>query len=381
MSPLWRLLVFVSLVLIVPSSIQARAQKGSPEVTESVFGTMPDGRTISMFTLRNANGLEACITNFGGALVSLMVPDRMGNFEDVVLGYDSLSQYLVNKPYLGVLVGRYANRISGGRFTLDGNAFELARNNDANHLHGGVMGLSRVLWNAKTEMRKEGPALVLSYVSPDGEDGYPGTLSLSVVYLLTNRDELTIDYTANTDKATIINLTNHSYFNLTGAGTGSILMHDLEIAASRFTPIDDRLIPTGELRAVAGTPMDFRRLTLIGARIDAEDDQIVRARGYDHNWVLDKNEGEYSLAARLYDGRSGRLMEVYTSEPGLQFYSGNFLDGTDLGKGGTSYRYRFGVCLETQHFPDSPNHPEFPSTVLRPGEQYRSRTSYRFLVR
>jgi aldose 1-epimerase len=375
------LVVLETVVLFLIALVVGCDQKGKPEVSETVFGRTPEGNTVSLITLRNSGGIEARITNFGGALVSLMVPDRQGRFEDIVLGYDSLSRYLVNKPYFGALVGRYANRIAGGQFMLDGDVYTLARNNGDNHLHGGLKGLTRVVWDARKELRREGPALVLSYASPDGEDGYPGSLSVTVVYTLTEENELTIDYTANTDKPTVLNLTHHSYFNLAGAGNGSILSHELRINASRFTPVDAGLVPTGELRPVVGTPMDFRRASVIGSRIDSEDEQIVLGRGYDHNWVLDKEEIRYELAAILYEPQSGRVMEVFTTEPGIQFYSGNFLDGTEIGKGGIAYERRYGLCLETQHFPDSPNRDAFPSTVLRPGMEYRSRTSYRLSVR
>jgi aldose 1-epimerase len=376
-----RRLALGALILTSSALVFTQQKEGAPEVKQSFFGKTTEGDTVSLYTLRNANGLEARITNYGGALVSLMVPDREGQFDDVVLGYDSLAGYLTNKPYFGALVGRYANRIARGQFTLEGTTYALARNDGENHLHGGIKGLTHTLWHAAALVKQEGPALQLSYTSPDGEDGYPGALAVTVVYTLTNKNEFVIDYTATSDKPTIINLTHHSYFNLAGAGMGSILMHDLEIDASRFTPVGKDLIPTGELRSVEDTPMDFRRLSTIGFGINSPDEQIMWGKGFDHNWVLDKNEGELALAARLYEGRSGRLMEVYTTEPGIQFYSGNFLDGSEIGKGGTPYRRRYGLCLETQHFPDSPNHSEFPSTVLRPAETFRSRTSYRFLVR
>jgi len=356
-------------------------EKGDSSVTAAEFGKTPEGEDVSIFTLRNANGMEARIINYGAALVSLTAPDREGNFDDVVLGYDSLAQYLVNKPYFGAIVGRYANRIAQGRFALDGVSYQLAQNNGENHLHGGLKGLTHALWDAAAEVRAEGPALVLTYVSPAGEDNYPGSLSVTVVYLLTNGNELSIDYSATTDSATIVNLTHHSYFNLAGAGSGSILMHELEIRANSFTPVDGGLIPTGEVRPVAGTPMDFRRLSMIAGGISSKEEQMVLGGGYDHNWILDKKESEYALAATLYEGRTGRLMEVYTTEPGIQFYSGNFLDGSEIGKGGVPYRHRYGLCLETQHFPDSPNKANFPSTVLRPGERFQSRTVYRFSVR
>lgn len=348
---------------------------------KKAYGSLPDGRTAFLYTLKNKNGMEVTVTNYGGIVVSLMAPDSHGTMKDVVLGFDSLSSYLVNDPYFGALIGRYGNRIGKGRFTLNGTEYNLATNNGANHLHGGIVGFDKVLWEVSELEGETGKSLVLRYVSNDGEEGYPGTLSVRVVYALSDSNELKIDYEAKTDKPTVVNLTHHSYFNLAGAGNGTILGHELQILADTFTPVDKGLIPTGELRAVKGTPMDFTMPTTIGDRIDASDEQIRRAGGYDHNWVLGKPAGTFGLAARVADNTSGRVMEVWTTEPGLQFYSGNFLDGSDMGKGGISYEYRYGFCLETQHFPDSPNKPSFPTTVLKPGETYNSSTVYRFLTR
>ena len=345
------------------------------------YGILPDGRTAFLYTLKNKNGMEVTITNYGGIVVSLMAPDSHGTMKDIVLGYDSLSSYVANNPYFGALIGRYGNRIGKGKFKLNGIEYKLATNNGENHLHGGLTGFDKVLWDVHELEGQPGKSLVLKYLSKDGEEGYPGNLSVRVVYALSDSNELKIDYEATTDKPTILNLTHHSYFNLAGAGSGDILGHELQIIADKFTPVDAGLIPTGELRPVKGTPMDFTTPTTIGARISAKDEQIQRGGGYDHNWVLNKPAGTFGLAGRVADNTSGRVMEVWTTEPGLQFYSGNFLDGSNIGKGGISYEYRYGFCLESQHFPDSPNKPSFPSTVLKPGETYNSSTVYRFLTR
>jgi aldose 1-epimerase len=342
------------------------------------FGQTEEGIPVELFTLTNPQGLEAKITNYGGIVVSLLVPDHEGNRRDVVLGHDELEGYLDNSPYFGCLVGRYGNRIANGSFSLDGTEYELARNNGDNHLHGGLRGFDKATWEAKAVTSEAGDGLELTYVSPDGEEGYPGTLSVRVIYTLTHDNALRIDYSATTDKPTVVNLTHHSYFNLQGAGTGDILAHELQLLAKRFTPVDEGLIPTGELRPVAGTPLDFTQPMALGARIDTKDEQLVRAGGYDHNFVLDSGGGALALAARVVDPRSGRVMEVHTTEPGIQLYTGNFLENDIAGKGDQRYGYRHGLCLETQHFPDSPNQPSFPSTVLRPGEEYTQTTLYRF---
>jgi aldose 1-epimerase len=311
--------------------------------------------------------------------VSLRVPDRAGQFADVVLGFDDLAGYVEKHPYFGSIVGRYGNRIARGKFTLDGVEYTLAVNNGPNALHGGLKGFDKQVWSAETIEEEHAVGLRLSYVSADGEEGYPGALSVTVTYLLTNANELKIHYDAATDAPTVINLTNHSYFNLEGAGRGTILGHEVHINADHFTPVDDTLIPTGELRPVEDTPFDFREPKPIGRDIAAEDQQIVFGGGYDHNFVLSKQTpASLSLAARIHAPGSGRIMEVYTTEPGMQFYTGNFLDGSNVGKGGIVYEYRYGFCMETQHFPDSPNQPDFPSTVLRPGERYHSTTVYQF---
>jgi aldose 1-epimerase len=342
------------------------------------FGKTPDGTEVFLYSLRNGKGMEALITNFGGTVVSLRVPDREGKMADIVLGFDSLSGYLKGSPYFGALIGRYGNRIGKGMFELNGTKYKLAVNNGANHLHGGVKGFDKVVWSVDDHESKPGISLVLKYVSKDMEEGYPGTLSAKVIYSVTDSNELKIEYSASTDKATVLNLTHHSYFNLAGAGNGNVLAQELFINADRFTPVDSGLIPTGELKEVKGTPMDFTVPTLIGARIDSPYEQLKKGGGYDHNWVLNKAPNAYALAARAYEKSSGRVMEVLTTEPGLQFYSGNFLDGSLLGKNGKKYDHRSGFCLETQHYPDSPNKPQFPSTVLNPGQTYSSTTVYRF---
>ena len=346
------------------------------------FGTAPDGQPVDVYTLTNPRGVEARVTNYGGIILGLRVPDRNGRFEDVVLGYDTLAGYLKESPYFGALVGRYGNRIARGRFTLDGQAYTLATNNGENHLHGGLRGFDKVVWTAEPFENDQGRGLVLTYVSPDGEEGYPGTLSARVTYTLTDDNALVFDYHATTDKATPVNLTQHSYFNLAGNGQGDILGHVVTIHADRFVPIDPTSIPLGGLRDVTGTPFDFRRPLAIGTRIRQEDEQLRNGQGYDHCFVFNPNggAGEPTLAAHVLEPTTGRVMEVYTTEPGMQFYSGNFLDGTLKGKKGVVYPHRSGFAMETQHLPDSPNQPDFPSTILRPGEHYRSRSLYRFSV-
>jgi len=352
----------------------------APRRSREVFGNV-DGKQVFLYALSNGKGMEARITNYGGIVVSLVVPDRANAPGDVVLGYDSLSSYLKATPYFGAIVGRYGNRIGKAKFTLDGKEYTLKANDGPNTLHGGLKGFDKVVWTPDESTPSTEPVLRLTYVSPDGEEGYPGTLTATVTYTLTDSNELRIDYAATTDKPTVLNLTHHSYFNLAGAGSGDILSHELMLNADRFTPIDSGLITTGELRSVEGTPMDFRTPTAIGARIGAKDEQLRLGRGYDHNWVLNRTGDGLSLAARVFEPKSGRVMEVWTTQPGIQFYTGNFLDGSNVGKGGKVYAYRTGLCLETQHFPDSPNKPQFPSTVLRPGEKFASTTVYRFMTR
>jgi aldose 1-epimerase len=355
------------------------ADRPNSGIHMSTFGRMADGRTIDLYTLTNNQGMRVSITNYGGIVVSIVVPDRNGKPGDVVLGFDNLEGYLGKEPYFGALVGRYANRIGNARFKLHGVEYKLPANNGPNSLHGGIQGFDKRVWTAR-EIHGEHPALELTYLSKDGEEGYPGNLSAKVVYSLTDDNALRIDYTATTDKDTVVNLTNHSYFNLAREGEGDILKHKIMINADRFTPIDSTLIPTGELRKVDSTPFDFRKPALIGARIDADEEQIRFGKGYDHNLVLSRSGAGLSLAARVTDAESGRVLEVLTTQPGLQFYTGNFLDGSVHGKSGKSYGRRSAFCLETQHFPDSPNKPSFPSTVLKPGETFRESTVYRFSV-
>jgi aldose 1-epimerase len=343
------------------------------------FGYLSDGRRIEIYTLRNTLGSEARIMTYGGVLVSLRVPDRYGDFADVVFGHDSLADYEQHRVFFGATIGRFGNRIAKGRFTLDGREYALATNNGENHLHGGRVGFDRVVWAARPYASPEGGKLELNYTSPDGDEGYPGTLEATVTYALTEHNELTIEYEATCDAPTIVNLTNHTYFNLTGS-TGTILDHELRIDASAFTPVDATQIPTGEIRELRTTAFDFTEPLRIGSRIGDEEEQLRFGFGYDHNWVLDKGIG-FGPAAEVFEPVSGRVMEIFTTEPGLQFYSGNFLDGSLIGKKGIPYEYRTAFCLETQHFPDSPNHPNFPSTVLRPGEVYRQKTIYRFSTR
>jgi aldose 1-epimerase len=352
-----------------------------PTTTKRAFGQTAEGQAVDLYTLRNSRGAEATITNYGGIVVTLKMPDKSGNFDDIVLGYDNLEGYLEKTPYFGCLVGRYGNRIGGASFELDGQRYQLAKNDGPNSLHGGVKGFDKVVWDAKTLTTDAGPALELTYVSQDGEEGYPGNLRVVAVYTLTNDNALRLDYTATTDQATVVNLTHHSYFNLAGQGKGDILGHEVMINADRITPVDQTLIPTGQLASVEGTPFDFRKPMAIGARIDDPNQQLQYGPGYDHNWVINKPEGELALHARVFEPTSGRVMEVWSTEPGLQFYAGNFLDGTITGKGSAVYARRTGFCMEPQHFPDSPNQPQFPSTVLRPGQTYRNTISYQFSVR
>jgi aldose 1-epimerase len=353
------------------------ALEAKTRVTSQPFGKMPDGTSVDIFTLTDG-AFEARISSYGGVLVSMKTPDRNGKSNDVVLGFDDLDGYVANfngKPaFFGAIIGRYANRIAHGTFTLDGQKYSLPLNDGENSLHGGPHGFNNVVW--KAQQIKNGVAL--TYLSKDGEAGYPGNLSAMVRYTLVKGD-LRIEYSATTDKDTVVNLTNHSYFNL--AGQGDILAHELVLHASRFTPVDSGLIPTGELKAVDSTPFDFRKPTAIGARINADDEQLHLAHGYDHNWVLDSGGGELAEAAELYDPSSGRVVKVLTDQPGIQFYSGNFLNGTIMGKGGKPYELHSGLCLETQHFPDSPNHPSFPTTELKPGEHYRTVTVFSFSAR
>jgi len=349
-------------------------------IKKEPFGKTKDGQAVDLYTFSNASGMEVRAMTYGGIILSIKVPDRNGKFDDVTLGFDSLEPYLANSTFFGALVGRYGNRIGKARFKLDGKEYKLAVNNGPNALHGGLKGFDKVIWQAESFDKPEGVGVVFRYTSPDGEEGYPGTLQVLVTYTLTDKNELTLDYHATTDKATPVNLTNHAYFNLAGPGVRDILDHQMMINADNTTPVDSTLIPTGEIKSVEGTPFDFRKPTAIGARIDANDQQIKYGPGYDHNFVLNRKGEGLSLAARVVEPTTGRVMEVSTTEPAVQFYTGNFLDGTLTGKGGHVYKRRYAFCLETQHFPDSPNKPSFPSTIVKPGETYTSKTVYAFSV-
>jgi aldose 1-epimerase len=344
------------------------------------FGKTAAGEAVELFTFTRAGAPTIAITNLGGHIVSILAPSRDGNMADVTLGYSGFEGYLADTSYFGSVVGRYANRIAKGRFTLDGKAYTLATNNGPNALHGGPTGFQKRLWAAKVASGPEGDTLELTYLSKDGEEGYPGTLNAKVVYSLRADGGLVLDYTATTDAPTVVNLTNHAYFNLAGEGAGTVLGHEMQIEADAYTPVDATLIPTGERRPVDGTPFDFRKPVAIGARIDAADEQLKAGGGYDHNFVLRGQVGELRLAARVVEPKSGRVLEVLTTEPGIQFYSGNFLDGKVVGKSGKPYVKRGGLCLEAQHFPDSPNQPGFPPVVLRPGQTYKQTTVYRLTV-
>ena len=339
-----------------------------------------DFDSIKLYTLENESGMTVRVTNYGAIITSIIVPDRNGKRADVALGYDRVEDYInaVDKPYFGAVVGRYGNRIAKGEFTLDGETYSLLQNNGENHLHGGAIGFDKVVWAVDEYV--EGKSLTLSYLAKDKEEGYPGNLELTIIYTLADDNSLVVDYHATTDKATPINVTQHTYFNLKGEGQGTILDHKLMLNAKTFTPVDESLIPTGEMPAVAGTPFDFTTAKAIGRDIDQQNEQLVFGLGYDHNWILNKGgkEGELSLAAQVHEPSSGRVMEIYTTEPGIQFYCGNFLDGRLKGKSGKPYVHRGGFCLETQHFPDSPNQPNFPSTILKPGETYESKTVFKF---
>ena len=378
-------LSFISTALATLSftgcTVQHRSESpATVTVTRSAFGRLPDGRAVDLYTLTNAQGIDVRVMTYGAIITVVRTPDRVGHTEDIALGFDSLAGYLSEHPYFGALVGRYANRIAHGQFALDGTTYHLALNNGPNSLHGGLRGFDKVLWTAEPFSNGNGAGVTLRYSSPDGEEGYPGTLNARVTYTLNSRDELAVDYEATTDKPTVVNLTQHSYWNLHGEGRGDILAHLVEIDASSFTPVDSTLIPTGEIASVAGTPFDFRTPIAVGARIAQPNEQLRFGRGYDHNFVLDRKASGLTHAARVVDPVSGRTLDVSTTEPGVQFYTGNFLDGTIRGKAGHVYVHRGALVLETQHFPDSPNHPNFPSTVLRPGITFRSRTVFAFGV-
>jgi len=374
-----RLILACALVFITAIGGLLSAQTSSKQksgVQQQDFGTR-DGRPIILYTLTNAHGVEVRAMNYGGIILSLRVPDRKGQLADIVLGHEKAEEYMPNPPYLGAIVGRYANRIANGTFTLDGKTYTLPKNDGPNTLHGGITRtFDKVLWDGEPLKGKNGVAF--TYLSKDGEEGFPGNLKVTVTYTLTDSNELVIDYQATTDKATPINVSQHSYFNLKGAGNGDILDHEIMISADKFTPVDKNLIPTGELRAVKGTPFDFTTSTKIGARIEDPYEQMVLGHGYDHNFVLNRKGAGLSLAARVYEPTTGRVLEVSTTQPAVQFYTGNFLDGSVTGKEGHVYKRRYGLCLETQHYPDSPNHPDFPSTILKPGEKFDQTTVFKF---
>ncbi|PKP35712.1 MAG: galactose-1-epimerase [Bacteroidetes bacterium HGW-Bacteroidetes-17] len=361
-------LILVALFLISMAACTSKSQKQNMNQTNEKF---------QVVELNNTAGMKVKISNFGGSIMSILAPDKEGNFGEVVLGFDTPEEYLNGNPYFGALIGRYGNRIANGKFELNGKVYELARNNGENHLHGGNIGYNNVFWDIPEYSEN---AVKLHYLSKDGEEGYPGNLDIQVTYTLTENNEIEIDYLAETDQPTVLNLTHHSFFNLKDGGKSTILDHELMINAYAYTPVDVGLIPTGEIMNVENTPMDFHTQIPIGQRIAEDYEQLKMGKGYDHNWVLNKNANELTLAARVYEPSSGRTMEVYTTEPALQFYSGNFLDGTDKGHNGILYPFRSAFCLETQHYPDSPNHADFPSTVLNPGEKYTQKTIYKFGV-
>ena len=383
---IYTFLPLLILVVLVLMGCQQEAKESTPDtstmnmVHTMPFGTLPDGREATLYTLTNSSGMEVKITNYGGIITSIKVPDRDGNMGEVTLGYDSLDQYLAASPYFGCITGRFANRIAQGQFTLGEESYTLVANNGPNHLHGGTEGFDKKLWGAEHFSETGASGVVMTYVSPDGEEGYPGTLTVTVTYTLTDENGLQIDYEATTDKATVINLTNHAYFNLKDGGASSALDHELRIMADRYIPTDETNIPLGPLASVEGTPFDFRTATPIGARIEDDNEQLTFGYGYDHTYVFNKEGDALQLGAEVYEPTTGRLMEVLTTEPGVQLYTGNHLDGSLEGRG-VAFERRSAFCLETQHFPDSPNQPEYPSTVLNPGETYASTTVYRFSTR
>ena len=357
------------------------ATSSAASVTRAPFGTAPDGTPVDVYTLVNAHGIRTRILTYGGIVQTLETPDRAGKLDDIVLGFDDVPGYVKSSPYFGAIVGRYGNRIARGRFTLDGKTYTLAVNNGPNHLHGGIKGFDKVVWTAQQFQSDSGVGVVLTHTSPDGDEGYPGTLRAKVTYTLTDSNALAIDYEATTDKATPVNLTNHTYWNLAGDGTRDILGHVLTLESGAIVPVDSTLIPTGALMPVAGTPFDFRTPTAVGARIEDAHQQMKFGKGYDHTFVLDgARQAGVAHAARVTEPASGRTLDIYTTEPGVQVYSGNFLDGTAVGKRGRAYRHRYGLALETHHYPDSPNQPSFPSVILKPGETNRTRTVYVFGV-
>jgi aldose 1-epimerase len=372
-------------ILLAGTMIAAHpGNEANRKMEKQDFGKVSDGKSAELYTLTNKHGMEVAITNFGATVVGIKVPDKTGKSADVTLGHTNAGEYQSGKGYLGATVGRYGNRIAHGKFSLDGKEYTLPKNDGENSLHGGTVGFNGHMWAARDVSTAAGEAVLMTYVSKDGEEGYPGNLTITVIFSVPAAENaLKIEYSAATDKDTVLNPTNHSYFNLAGQGNGDILKNEMTIHASRFTPVDSTLIPTGELKKVAGTPFDFTKATAVGARIEHNDEQLKFGKGYDHNWVLDKKAGSTapSLAVEVYEPTSGRMMSVYTTEPGVQFYTGNFLDGSVTGKDGKAYDHRSALCLETQHFPDSPNHPDFPTTELKPGQKFHSTTIYKFSTR
>jgi aldose 1-epimerase len=382
MKKIIHLITVASLGILAAGLTGCNTMSNTPKgtIAKADFGTTTDGKPVEIYTLNNGHGAVARIMTYGGIVQSLSVPDKNGQAGDVVLGYDNLQGYIDKTPYFGALIGRYGNRIGGAKFTLDGQTYTLATNNGPNSLHGGVIGFDKVVWTARPLPTTHGPALILTYVSRDGEEGFPGNLEVTAIYTLTVENELKLEFTARTDRPTVVNLTHHSYFNLSGQGNGDILGHNVYINANLTTPVDAGLIPTGEFADVTGTPFDFRTPTAIGARINDTNIVLQFGPGYDHNWVINKPLGQFGLQARVVEPNSGRVLEVWSDEPGLQFYAGNFLDGTIHGKGGAVYPKRSAFCMEPQHFPDSPNKPNFPPVVLRPGQTYHNTIVYKFSV-
>lgn len=377
-----KIFLLMNILILVISSCDSQNRKDyKMNIGKEQYGMTRDSKSVDIYTLTNNNGMEVRITNYGGIIQSLTAPNIDGKYEDVVLGYDELESYIKATPYFGAIVGRYGNRIADGKFNLDGVGYKLAQNDGNNHLHGGIKGFDKVVWEATTNKRNGAVSLKLDYLSVDSDEGYPGNLKVTVIYTLTNDNGLKIEYQAMTDKKTYINLTNHSYFNLTADFNNKILDHELWLNADRYIPIDSTAIPLGNVNAVSGTPFDFTTPKKIGENIMDDNQQLKNGIGYDHCLVFEDYDGEVKLQATVYDERSGRLMEVYTDQPAVQFYVGNYLDGTNIGKGNLAYQYRTGFCLETEHYPDSPNQPEFPTTLLEPGQVYSTITIYRFTTK
>lgn len=384
--PILLILVFFSVLFQCKEAIKEDTSKKSEDMTEdkiaitqSEFGKTKDGLVVNQYTLKNRNGVEMNVINYGGRITSLKVPNKSGEFENVILDFDNLEAYEADNPFFGALIGRYGNRIANGKFNLNGEEYALATNDGSNHLHGGVDGYDRVVWEAEPiEEGSEDSTLKLTYLSKDGEEGYPGNLNVTVVYTLTNDNAVEVTYEATTDKSTVVNLTQHAYFNLTGDFSKDILNHDVVIDADTYLPVDETLIPTGEIRKVEGTPFDFTSPKKIGKEINADNEQLKRGKGYDHCWVLNGKKGNMRFVASAFDEDSGRFMEILSTEPAIQFYTGNFLDGTLPMPNRGTYNHRTGFCLETQHYPDSPNQEKFPSTVLNPGETYKTKTTFKF---